>query len=168
MKYILTILFIIGASAIYAVAQKALTKPTPTDLVTAKVVRITDGDTIHVLIADKYETIRLIGINAPELKDPDPQKKCWADQAKAKADQMLSGMTVQLEADPTQSDRDKYQRLLRYVWWNGADFNLWMIQKGYAAEYTYDKPYKYQKEFKAAQEQAVKDKWGIWDTSGCK
>ena len=50
-----------------------------------------------------------------------------------------------LETDPSQDTIDKYGRTLAYVWTaSGRLFNLDMIADGYAFEYTYDLPYRYQ------------------------
>ncbi|HVF47138.1 MAG TPA: thermonuclease family protein [Pyrinomonadaceae bacterium] len=107
---------------------------------TATVIRAIDGDTLKVSIDGKYETVRLIGVNAPEMKDKRPQVQCFAKEAKAKADFLLSNFDVRLEADPSQADRDKYGRLLRYVFLKDDLFNKWIIAKGYAYEYTFDRP----------------------------
>ena len=51
--------------------------------------------------------------------------------------------------DPSQGERDKYDRLLRYIFLeDGTNFNELMISEGYAFEYTYNVAYKYQQEFK--------------------
>lgn len=163
MKLLLTLILCTLACVAYAYGQK--TEPA-TD--TAKVIRVTDGDTIHVLYNGKYETVRIIGLNAPELKSEDARTKCLANIAMQKADDLLTDMSVTLEADPSQADRDKYGRLLRYVFWNKDNFSLYMIKKGFAYEYTYNKAYKYQQEFKDAQKYAQESKWGIWDPETCK
>lgn len=134
----------------------------------AKVVSVVDGDTIQVLIDDKKEVVRLIGMNSPELVDPRKPVECFGKEASDKAKQVLTGTTVSLEPDSTQSERDKYNRLLRYVWLeNNTNFNKLMIAEGYAYEYTYDAPYKYQSEFKQAQREAEASKFGLWADNAC-
>ena len=54
-----------------------------------------------------------------------------------------------LETDPSQDTVDKYGRALAYVWVGGHLYNLDMIANGYAHEYTYYVPYRYQADFKA-------------------
>jgi len=109
------------------------------------VVKVVDGDTLSVSINGKTETIRLIGINTPETVDPRKPVECFGKEASNKAKELLSGKRVRLETDSTQGDRDKYGRLLRYVWLEyDIFFNKQMISDGYAYEYTYSKPYKYQ------------------------
>lgn len=132
------------------------------------VVKVVDGDTLDVLIEGKVERLRLIGINTPETVDPRKPVECFGVEASNKAKTILSGKRVSLESDDTQGERDKYSRLLRYVFLeDGTNFNLLMIKEGYAYEYTYSLPYKYQSEFKAAQKSAETNKKGLWASGVC-
>ena len=73
-----------------------------------------------------------------------------------------------LKSDSTQANRDKYGRLLRYVYLgDGTLINQVMIEKGYAYEYTYNLPYKFQKEFKQAEAYARSQKLGLWADGVC-
>ncbi len=143
--------------------------PTSTPQSTLYIVSsVIDGDTIQVIIDGKKETLRLIGIDTPETVDPRKPVQCFGKEASAKAKSLLSGKSVRLEADPTQGERDKYQRLLRYVFLeDGTNFNKLMISEGYAHEYTYNTPYKYQSEFKQAQKEAETNKVGLWADNAC-
>lgn len=132
------------------------------------VTKVVDGDTIEVDIEGKKEKIRIIGINSPETVDPRRKVECFGKEASGKAKELLSGQSVRLESDPSQAERDKYDRLLRYVFLsNGMDFGKIMILQGYAYEYTYDLPYKYQKEYKEAQQQAQTSNIGLWRDGVC-
>jgi micrococcal nuclease len=132
------------------------------------VMKVVDGDTIKVNINGTVETIRLIGINTPETVDPRKSVECFGVEASNKAKELLTGKKVRLENDSTQGERDKYGRLLRYVWMeDGTFFNKKMIGDGYAHEYTYNVPYKYQKEFKQAQAEAESAKRGLWADDAC-
>lgn len=133
-----------------------------------KVIKIVDGDTIKVNIDGKNENVRLIGINSPEVNDPRKPVECFGKEASNKAKEILTDKSVKLENDPTQGDRDKYKRLLRYVFLeDGTSFNKLMIEEGYAYEYTYNIPYKYKEEFKKAQKQAEDNKKGLWADNVC-
>ncbi len=134
-----------------------------------KVETVVDGDTIKVDMDGKSETLRLIGIDTPETVDPRKPVQCFGEEASKKAKETLTGKTVRLEADPTQGERDKYQRLLRYVYLeDGISFNKWMIDEGYAHEYTYQSnPYKYQADFKDAERSARENKKGLWNETTC-
>ena len=134
----------------------------------AKVARVIDGDTIEASISGKIETIRLIGINTPETVDPRTIVECFGVESSNKAKEILTGKTIFLETDPTQGERDKYQRLLRYVWLDAnISFNKKMISDGYAYEYTYNIPYKYQEEYKQAEKEARENKRGLWADNTC-
>lgn len=133
----------------------------------AKVVKVIDGDTINVELSGKAETIRLIGIDAPEQNDPRRPVQCFANEAANKAKELLSGKTILLEADATQGDRDKYQRLLRYIFLAQTNINKLLISEGYAHEYTYNLPYRYQSEFKQAENEAREAERGLWADEAC-
>lgn len=137
----------------------------------ATVVKVVDGDTITVSFNGNSETIRIIGINTPETVDPRKTVECFGKEASAKTKEYMSNSsnTVWLEADPTQGDRDKYQRLLRYIFINNdtTDYGKTMIATGYAYEYTYNTPYKYQLAYKQAQKDAESKKLGLWADNAC-
>jgi len=132
------------------------------------VVRVVDGDTVDVLIDDKTERLRLIGIDTPETLDPRKPVQCFGKEASDRAKSLLSGAKVSLEQDSSQGERDKYGRLLVYVFLeDGTNFNKYMIAEGYAHEYTYRVPYKYQTEFKTTQTEARNSEKGLWSSSSC-
>jgi micrococcal nuclease len=135
----------------------------------AKILRAVDGDTVEVLIDSTNERVRVIGIDTPETVDPRKLVECFGVEASNKAKELLKvGSEVYLERDPSQDNRDKYSRLLRYIWINeNLDFGKYMIEEGYAYEYTYKHPYKYQEEYKNAQKQAEEDKKGLWADNVC-
>ncbi|MBI2621362.1 MAG: thermonuclease family protein [Candidatus Levybacteria bacterium] len=133
-----------------------------------RVVKIVDGDTLDVEIDGKIERLRLIGIDTPETVDPRKSVKCYGREASNKAKELLEGQFVSLESDETQGERDKYKRLLRYVFLaDGTNFNLYMIAEGYAHEYTYANPYKYQVEFRQAEIDARENSRGLWNPQVC-
>ncbi len=133
-----------------------------------KVIKVVDGDTLDVEIDGKIERLRLIGIDTPETVDPRKKVQCFGREASNKAKELLEGRFVSLESDGTQGERDKYKRLLRYVFLpDGANFNLFMIAEGFAHEYTYDQPYKYQAEFKDAERSARENNKGLWNINSC-
>jgi len=132
------------------------------------VIRVIDGDTVSVDIHGVNTTLRLIGINTPEVVDPRRTVECFGREASAEAKSILSGARVRIEKDPTQGELDKYGRLLAYVFLeSGTFFNKYMIEEGYAYEYTYNIPYKYQNEFKNAQKKAKKRARGLWAPGVC-
>ena len=133
-----------------------------------KVVNVIDGDTIDIYQNNKVERVRLLGINTPETVDPRKGVECYGPEASQKLKEILTDKIVKIEGDPSQDDKDKYGRLLRYIFLNDENINEKMIKEGYAFEYTYNKhPYLYQKEFKLDQIHARKNKLGLWDLKNC-
>ena len=132
------------------------------------VIKVVDGDTIAVKINGIKETLRLIGIDTPETVHPSKPEQCFGIEASNKAKELLSNKSVRLEGDSTQGERDKYGRLLRYVFLeDGTSFNKLMISEGYAYEYTYGTAYKYQNDFEQAEQFAKENKTGFWADGVC-
>lgn len=149
-----------------SLASPTITSPKNTD--SWLVTKVIDGDTIAVSKNNRKETLRLIGIDTPETVDPRRGVQCFGREASDHAREILSGKSVRLEADPTQGERDKYKRLLRYIFLpDGRNFNLLMIAEGFAHEYTYDLPYKYQADFKVAEMEAREKELGLWNPNAC-
>jgi micrococcal nuclease len=133
-----------------------------------EVVQVVDGDTIKVNIQNELVTLRLIGIDTPETKDPRKPVQCFGEEASKKATELLQGKKIYLEADPTQGELDKYNRLLRYVFFEDhTSYQEKMIKEGYGFEYTYNLPYKYQKEYKEAEVFAREHSLGLWNNKTC-
>lgn len=137
----------------------AATKDSQSYLVTS----VSDGDTIKVEIDGENVAIRLIGVDTPESVDPKKPVQCYAIEASDLTKKTLLDKNVILESDKSQGDKDKYGRLLRYVFLqDGTNFDEYLVSEGYAFEYTYKKPYKYQKKFKSAEKSAKSDSKGLW------
>lgn len=149
-----------------SIAGATTTSPLPPH--TYPVVKVVDGDTIAILMNGKSVTLRLIGIDTPETVDPRKPVQCFGKAASDKAKELLAGKTVRLEFDASQGTLDKYGRTLAYVFLaDGIFFNEYMIAAGYAHEYTYNLPYKYQVGFKEAEKRAREEKKGLWADETC-
>ena len=132
------------------------------------VLKVVDGDTVSVDINGITETIRIIGINTPETVDPRKEVECFGKEASDKAKALLEGEYVCLAVDDTQENRDKYNRLLRYVYLaDGSDYGKHMIENGYAYEYTYQIPYQHQSEYRNAEDSAETAERGLWASDAC-
>ena len=132
------------------------------------VTKVSDGDTIWVNENGKRVKIRMIGLDTPELHDLRKPVQCFAQAASDRAQSVLGGHSVYLETDPSQDTIDKYGRTLAYVWTeSGRLLNLDMITDGYAFEYTYDLPYRYQQDFKTAEGDARTQSRGLWSPDAC-
>ncbi len=150
-----------------AVDRKAR-RPKGATVTGAKVIRVVDGDTLHVLVAGQDVDVRMIGINTPETVKPDSPIECFGPQSSDFAKRSLEGQTVTLEFDATQGRTDQYGRTLAYVWIErpaGARtlFNLRAVAGGYAYERQYGPtPYAWKSEFRAAQRAAQRAGAGLW------
>ena len=80
------------------------------------VVKVVDGDTIHVDNNGKRLKIRMIGLDTPETVDPRKPVQCFGREASAQAKTILAGQSVYLEIDPSQDTIDRDGRTLAYVW----------------------------------------------------
>ena len=121
-----------------------------------KVIKITDGDTVHVLDAEKTtHKIRLAGIDAPERGQP---------YGKA-AGKFLAKQINQQTVCVDWHKRDRYKRLVGVIHYKGRDVNLELMKAGYAWHYK-----KYQREqtpadrviYADAEVQARSDVVGLW------
>ncbi len=121
-----------------------------------KVVKVTDGDTVHVL--DQVNTrhkIRLAGIDAPE------RKQIYGDKSTQNLTNLIAGKNVEVEYDK----RDRYGRIIGKLIKDGQDINLLQIEHGYAWHYKY-----YQKDqtkldrmlYSSAENEARKKTIGLW------
>jgi micrococcal nuclease len=132
-------------------------------------VEVTDGDTIRVDVDGREEPVRLILIDAPETRDPNNSPECFGQEATTYLSWLLSlGGDLYLETDV--SDRDRFGRLLRYVWldFGGGEVylvNEAMVRAGYAAFSTFPPDVKYVEEMREAGQFARDQGYGLW--SGC-
>ena len=95
-----------------------------------RVVKVTDGDTLKVRIRGVgVRSVRILGIDTPEVYGG---RECGGDAASAYMARLAPvGSRVQLESDPSQADRDRYGRWLRYVARKGLDVGREQIRRGW-------------------------------------
>lgn len=138
-------------------------------LASARILRVVDGDTVKVFLDNEQQTVRIIGINTPETVDPRKEVECFGKEASEMANLLLPvGSEIKLQNDTTQGDRDRYGRLLRYLYMaDDKDYGKEMISLGYANEYTYDNPYAFQKKYKEAESEAKNSRRGLWSENSC-
>jgi micrococcal nuclease len=122
------------------------------------VTRVVDGDTVHVRLASGAdERVRLIGIDTPEVG------RCGAAAATALARRLADGRAVVLLGDPTQATRDRYGRLLAYVWISGAgDLGYQQLAHGLARVYVYDRAFERLPAYRRAEAAGRALPHGIW------
>ena len=157
----------------HAAASRPMTPVTaaatlPVGLQQGVVTKVVDGDTLHVRIGTTIMIVRLIGIDTPEVVDPRKPVQCYGREASAHMHNLVDAEPIYLEADSSQGDVDKYGRALRFVWLSdGTNVNQQMIIDGYAFEYTYRVPDRYQSPFRAAQTEARAAQRGLWSPNTC-
>lgn len=123
--------FLILSAALFA-------KPNFGQLTVETVKRVHDGDTFIVDIADVHPiigkgiSIRIQGIDAPEITDPRPEVKALAIEAREYVKARLSsGSRIELN----HIGRDKYFRILADVYVDGANLAEELLEQGLAAPY---------------------------------
>jgi len=123
-----------------------------------KVLKVVDGDTIKL---ESGEVVRYVGIDTPETVHPSEPVQCFGKEASDKNRELVEGKLVKLEKDIT--DKDKYGRLLRYVWIGDLFVNDYLVREGYAYIYTYPPDVKYSEQFVQAQREARENNRGLWN-----
>jgi len=142
-----------------ATSATATAPPSPTTAVAAgldpaRVIDVIDGDTI---VIEGGERVRYIGIDTPESTN---QQQCFGDEAAERNRELVAGRMVGLERDV--SERDRFGRLLRYVYVGDVFVNELLVRDGYAAPSTFPPDVKYQERFRAAERAARDRAAGLW------
>ena len=122
-----------------------------------------DGDTIAVNMNGNIETIRFIGVDTPETHKPNTPVQCYGPDAAAFTKAQISQFgKVRLQADPLDTNRDVYGRLLRYIYLpDGTLLDEKLIQQGYGFAYL-DFPFTKKAQFAADEKAAQAAKTGLW------
>jgi micrococcal nuclease len=135
--------------------------------VLAEVDHVIDGDTIAVELGGRAETVRFIGIDAPEKPGGLRPEECYGAEATERLRALLpEGSSVRLLGD--EESYDRYDRLLGYVYRAGDDLflNLDLVRGGYAAAFRYEPNTWFADELGAAERDARRDGAGLWGTCG--
>ncbi|MFO7886874.1 MAG: thermonuclease family protein [Eubacteriales bacterium] len=123
--------------------------------------RVVDGDTI---VISGGERVRLIGINTPESVKEAGEVEYYGKEASSYTKNILEGKTVYLEKDV--SNKDDYDRLLRYIYLeDGTFFNELIVKEGYAFAVTYPPDVKYNEILREAENYARENNLGLWGES---
>jgi len=125
----------------------------------AKVERVVSGQTLDIIEVGKQtsERVRLIGLDAPDLK-----QEPWGMAAKAQLEQLIGTQTILIESDEQKTD-PKTQRRLVYAWRNRLLLNEQLIKDGYALAGSRLPNNKYDQKLAHAQEFARIMELGIWN-----
>lgn len=130
----------------------------------AEVVRVIDGDTIEVRLDGRIQTVRYLGIDAPEIDWNHGQHQAYALEAAQANRELVAGKRVRLEFDTTPFDI--YGRLLAHVFVDAVHVNYRLIEGGYAQVFFVSPNLRYHTEFLAAQREACLFGRGLWGTLG--
>lgn len=155
-RFVLVVLAISLVAAITGVGHAQAGSFTKRGTVTG----ITDGDTITVRLQDgTSEKVRLLGIDTPE------RGACQSAQATARTRELAMGERVTLKGDRTQDTRDRYRRLLAYVWLpGGKDLGFQLLAGGNAKVYVYDGAFERLAAYRRAE--AAGKGSGVWACGG--
>jgi micrococcal nuclease len=123
-----------------------------------QVVRVVDGDTIDVRVAGRTERVRVLGIDTPE------RAACYADRAAAETQRLALDRRVVLRGDRTQARRDRYGRLLAYVYRepDGLFVNAELVRRGYATTLTIAPNTRFAGLFDRLEQAAANAGRGLW------
>jgi micrococcal nuclease len=145
----LLLVLVLGASAL---AQPALE---------GRVVRVVDGDTIHVRLGDRLEKVRYIGVDTPEVHHPSRPEQPGGREATGVNAQLVAGRRVRLEMDVQL--RDRHGRLLAYVWVDESMVNAELVRRGFAQVMTVPPNVRYAALFLRLEREARAAGRGLWD-----
>jgi micrococcal nuclease len=131
--------------------------------VAGEVVKVVDGDTIHVRVAGRVEKVRYIGVNTPEVHHPSKGEQPGGREAAALNRALVAGRQVRLELDV--QERDRYGRLLAYVWIGETMVNAELVRRGYAHVMTIPPNVRHQEFLVKLQRDARQAERGLWRRS---
>ena len=130
-----------------------------------KVIRVIDGDTFDIIYEDQTTSVQLVGVDTPETKaNPTHPPEPYGEEATAFLREFVLDKSIYLRFDV--SKRDKYNRLLGYVYRTSDDIfvNLEIIREGYG-EVDKRYPFKYEELFTDYESRAKTDRKGLWSSS---
>lgn len=128
-------------------------------------VKTVDGDTIKVNYNGKEENVRYLLIDTPESKKPGTCVQPFAESASNRNKELVNSGDLTLEFE--KSERDKYGRLLAYVFVDGKSVQKTLLQEGLArVAYIYEPPYKYLSDYQNTENAAKSNQEGIWSQPG--
>ncbi|MEV0947853.1 excalibur calcium-binding domain-containing protein [Rhodococcus sp. NPDC049939] len=155
---------IAAALTMLAAPATAVADPAPV-MPTGVVLDVVDGDTVRVLDAVRGDvTVRILGIDTPEMKKPGHTMGCWGPEATDFARATLQGQPVAVIGDPTQDAFDRYGRTLAYVVRpDGFNYSIEAARVGAAKSYVFDnRPVSRAGEIAEAERQARDGGAGLW------
>ena len=127
----------------------------------ATVVRVVDGDTVE--LGGGLGKSRLIGVDTPEVYGG---VECYGREASAYAKAQIEGRRIRYTVG--RDDRDRYGRLLVYLWLeDGRSFNAMLVSRGYAQPLTIEPNSDYAELFTRLSRRARGQAVGLWGRKAC-
>ncbi len=126
-------------------------------------IKVVDGDTIHLDEPDgkrAYTTVRLIGVDTPEVAGSPQGAMYFGAEASAFTRSQAEGKQVRIVLQ-TEETRDRYGRLLAYVYLGDEMLNEQIIAQGFGYAYTLY-PHHWKERFIDIEKRARKQKAGLW------
>jgi micrococcal nuclease len=127
-----------------------------------RIVSVIDGDGVMLRLGQENVAARLIGIDAPEMgQEP------WGARARDHLRSLLKAARWRVHVETDMTQRDKYDRLLVYLWTaDGSFINERMLRQGYAVLFTVPPNTRFVDRFTKAQAAARQEQLGIWGPAG--
>ncbi len=146
--------------------QQKSTSPVNVAITSFYVDHVIDGDTVQIKTLTSRQSVRIIGIDTPELSGTTGKKECFADEATAHLKELIGSSSIETALDSQSRAVDRYGRLLRYVAVDGKDIGAEMISDGYAYAYlafAFDRS----EQYKALEQEARTAQRGLWASATC-
>ena len=142
------------------------TDAVPPGAVPVALASVTDGDTIDVVLAGRLESVRLVGVDAPETGGPYRDIECFGLEGTAFLEWLLSA-EGQLYVERDVEDRDQYGRLLRWAWLDLGDGEVYLLNEavlraGHGERFRNTRNRRYAEELIDAEEFAQFYGLGLW------
>ena len=151
---------IASVAVAFVIAAVAGAHPAHGTALEGVVVRVVDGDTIHVRLGDRIERVRYIGVDTPEMRHPGRGVEPGGPDAQAVNRRLVGGKRVRLELDV--QERDRHGRLLAYVWVGDVMVNAELVHLGYAQVITVPPNVRHQSLLLARERDARQNGRGLW------
>ena len=130
------------------------------DEVTATVTRVVDGDTVEVEVDGIEDRVRYIGVDTPESVTPGQPVECYGEEASELNADLVAGEDVRLVFDAER--RDRYGRLLAYVYAGEVFVNAELVRRGFASTLTIPPNDSHAESFERLAERASEAERGLW------
>ncbi len=162
MKKVLKLLLLLlsGIILILFAGLKSKSGDIKTDSAEYTVLKVIDGDTIEV---ERIGKVRYIGVDSPETKHPSRSQEPYGQEAFEANRRLVENKRVKLEPDV--GERDRYGRILAYVYVGDVFVNAWLVANGYAQVMTVPPNVKYAALFVKLEQDARGTAKGLWGIS---